>query len=460
MHETQVRKTRRPQPGRSELSGKAGLARIAYMDRIRIVGGNELNGIIPISGAKNAALPLMIASLLTSDTLTLENVPHLADVELLMRILGNHGVDVAVNGRRERQEDGYSRTIHFTCRTIVDTTAPYELVAKMRASFWVIGPLLAREGQARVSLPGGCAIGTRPVDLFIEGLQALGATMEIDGGYINATAPKGGLIGARYDFPKVSVGATHVLMMAATLARGTTVIGNAAREPEIVDLANCLIAMGAKISGAGTSTITIEGVTSLSGARHRVLPDRIETGTYAMAVAMAGGDVTLENTDVALLDTALESLRRAGATVSPTNNGIRVMRNGGGIQPVDVVTDPFPGFPTDLQAQFMALMTRSSGVSHITETIFENRFMHVQELARLGAKISLSGQTARIEGVEKLKGAPVMATDLRASVSLVIAGLAAEGETLVSRIYHLDRGFERLEDKLTRCGAVVERISD
>ncbi|MBB3571511.1 UDP-N-acetylglucosamine 1-carboxyvinyltransferase [Rhizobium sp. BK491] len=430
------------------------------MDRIRIVGGNELNGIIPISGAKNAALPLMIASLLTSDTLTLENVPHLADVELLMRILGNHGVDVAVNGRRERQEDGYSRTIHFTCRTIVDTTAPYELVAKMRASFWVIGPLLAREGQARVSLPGGCAIGTRPVDLFIEGLQALGATMEIDGGYINAAAPKGGLIGARYDFPKVSVGATHVLMMAATLARGTTIIGNAAREPEIVDLANCLIAMGAKISGAGTSTITIEGVTSLSGARHRVLPDRIETGTYAMAVAMAGGDVTLENTDVALLDTALESLRRAGATVSPTNNGIRVMRNGGGIQPVDVVTDPFPGFPTDLQAQFMALMTRSSGVSHITETIFENRFMHVQELARLGAKISLSGQTARIEGVEKLKGAPVMATDLRASVSLVIAGLAAEGETLVSRIYHLDRGFERLEDKLTRCGAVVERISD
>ncbi|MBB4566647.1 UDP-N-acetylglucosamine 1-carboxyvinyltransferase [Rhizobium leucaenae] len=430
------------------------------MDRIRIVGGNELNGIIPISGAKNAALPLMIASLLTSDTLTLENVPHLADVELLMRILGNHGVDVAVNGRRERQEDGYSRTIHFTCRTIADTTAPYELVAKMRASFWVIGPLLAREGQARVSLPGGCAIGTRPVDLFIDGLTALGATMEIDGGYINATAPKGGLIGARYVFPKVSVGATHVMMMAATLARGTTVIGNAAREPEVVDLANCLIAMGAKISGAGTSTITIEGVTSLSGARHRVLPDRIETGTYAMAVAMAGGDVRLENTDMALLDTALESLRRAGADISATDTGIRVRRNGVGIKPVDIVTDPFPGFPTDLQAQFMALMTRSTGTSHITETIFENRFMHVQELARLGAKISLSGQTAKIEGVERLKGAPVMATDLRASVSLVIAGLAAEGETLVSRIYHLDRGFERLEDKLTRCGAVVERISD
>lgn len=430
------------------------------MDRIRIVGGNELNGIIPISGAKNAALPLMIASLLTSDTLTLENVPHLADVELLMRILGNHGVDVAVNGRRERQEDSYARTIHFTCRTIVDTTAPYELVSKMRASFWVIGPLLAREGHCRVSLPGGCAIGTRPVDLFIDGLTALGATMEIDGGYINAKAPQGGLIGTHYTFPKVSVGATHVLMMAATLARGTTVIGNAAREPEVVDLANCLNAMGAKVSGAGTSTITIEGVTSLSGARHRVLPDRIETGTYAMAVAMAGGDVVLENTDIALLETALETLRRAGAEISSTNNGMRIKRNGAGIQPVDIVTDPFPGFPTDLQAQFMALMTRSSGISHVTETIFENRFMHVQELARLGAKISLSGQTAKIEGVERLKGAPVMATDLRASVSLVIAGLAAEGETTVSRVYHLDRGFERLEEKLTRCGAIVERVSE
>lgn len=430
------------------------------MDRIRIVGGNPLNGVIPISGAKNAALPLMIASLLTSDTLTLENVPHLADVEQLLRILGNHGVDVSVNGRRERQGETYSRTIHFTCRTIVDTTAPYELVSKMRASFWVIGPLLAREGQARVSLPGGCAIGTRPVDLFIDSLQALGATMEIDGGYINATAPKGGLIGAHYTFPKVSVGATHVLMMAATLARGTTVIGNAAREPEVVDLAACLNAMGARISGAGTSTITIEGVNTLSGARHRVLPDRIETGTYAMAVAMTGGDVILEDTDISLLENAVEALRRSGATVEPVERGFRVARNGNGIRPVDVVTEPYPGFPTDLQAQFMALMTRAEGVSHVTETIFENRFMHVQELARLGAKISLSGQTARIEGVDKLRGAPVMATDLRASVSLVIAGLAAEGETMVSRVYHLDRGFERLEEKLTRCGAIVERIRD
>lgn len=430
------------------------------MDRIRIVGGNALNGVIPISGAKNAALPLIIASLLTSDTLTLENVPHLADVELLLRILGNHGVDVSVNGRREHQNGSYSRTIHFTCRTIVDTTAPYELVSKMRASFWVIGPLLAREGRARVSLPGGCAIGTRPVDLFIEGLTALGAIIEIDGGYVEARAPKGGLVGGTYTFPKVSVGATHVMLMAASLARGKTVINNAAREPEVVDLAACLNAMGAKISGAGTSTIVIEGVQALSGARHRVLPDRIETGTYAMAVAMTGGDVVLEGTEAALLDTALEAIRRAGAIVTPVENGIRVVRNGSDIRPVDIVTEPFPGFPTDLQAQFMGLMTRANGVSHVTETIFENRFMHVQELARLGAKITLSGQTARIEGVSRLRGAPVMATDLRASVSLVIAGLAAEGETFVSRVYHLDRGFERLEEKLGRCGAIVERISD
>ncbi|MDB5525039.1 MAG: murA [Rhizobium sp.] len=430
------------------------------MDRIRIVGGQPLNGIIPISGAKNAALPLMIASLMTSDTLTLENVPHLADVEQLIRILGNHGVDISVNGRREHQDGSYARTVHFTCRTIADLTAPYELVSKMRASFWVIGPLLAREGQCRVSLPGGCAIGTRPVDLFLESLKALGAEMEIDGGYVNARAPKGGLIGARYTFPKVSVGATHVMLMAASLARGTTVIGNAAREPEIVDLAACLNAMGARITGAGTATITIEGVTSLSGARHRVMPDRIETGTYAMAVAMTGGDVEIVDTDAMYLETALEAVRRAGADVTITDRGIRVRRNGGGIRPVDLVTDPYPGFPTDLQAQFMGLMTKSTGASHITETIFENRFMHVQELARLGAKITLSGQTARIEGVERLKGAPVMATDLRASVSLVIAGLAAEGETMVSRVYHLDRGFERLEEKLTRCGANVERVSE
>jgi UDP-N-acetylglucosamine 1-carboxyvinyltransferase len=429
------------------------------MDRIRIVGGNKLSGSIPISGAKNAALPLMIASLLTDDTLTLENVPHLADVEQLIRILGNHGVDYSVNGRREKQNEGYSRTINFSARNIVDTTAPYELVSKMRASFWVIGPLLARMGEAKVSLPGGCAIGTRPVDLFLEGLQALGADLDVDTGYVIAKTKNGRLIGNRFVFPKVSVGATHVLMMAASLAKGETVLENAACEPEIVNLAECLNAMGAKISGAGTPTITIDGVESLSGARVRVIPDRIETGTYAMAVAMTGGDVVLEGARPELLQTALDVISQTGAEITPTNSGIRVRRNGAGISPVDVTTAPFPAFPTDLQAQFMGLMTMAKGKSRITETIFENRFMHVQELARLGAHITLSGQTAIVDGVAKLKGAPVMATDLRASVSLVIAGLAAEGETTVNRVYHLDRGFERLEEKLSKCGAVIERIS-
>ncbi|MBZ9992618.1 UDP-N-acetylglucosamine 1-carboxyvinyltransferase [Mesorhizobium sp. BH1-1-4] len=429
------------------------------MDRIRIVGGNKLAGSIPISGAKNAALPLMIASLLTDDTLTLENVPHLADVEQLIRILGNHGVDYSVNGRREKQNEGYSRTINFSARNIVDTTAPYELVSKMRASFWVIGPLLARMGEAKVSLPGGCAIGTRPVDLFLEGLQALGADLDVDTGYVIAKTKNGRLIGNRYVFPKVSVGATHVLMMAASLAKGETVLENAACEPEIVNLAECLNAMGARISGAGTPTITIDGVEALSGARVRVIPDRIETGTYAMAVAMTGGDVVLEGARPELLQTALDVISQTGAEITQTNSGIRVKRNGAGISPVDVTTAPFPAFPTDLQAQFMGLMTMAKGKSRITETIFENRFMHVQELARLGAHITLSGQTAIIDGVAKLKGAPVMATDLRASVSLVIAGLAAEGETTVNRVYHLDRGFERLEEKLSNCGAVIERIS-
>lgn len=428
------------------------------MDRIRVIGGNELKGSIRISGAKNAALPLMIASLLTDDTLTLENVPHLADVEQLIRILGNHGVDYSVNGRREREDVGYSRTIHFKARSIVDTTAPYELVSKMRASFWVIGPLLARTGEARVSLPGGCAIGTRPVDLFIEGLTALGADIEIENGYVHARAAKG-LKGARYRFPKVSVGATHVMLMASSLAEGQTVIENAAMEPEIVNLAECLAAMGARIEGAGTPTITVDGVTSLSGARQRIIPDRIETGTYAIAVAMTGGDVVLEGTNAGLLQSALDVLALTGTEITACENTLRVRRNGGAIAPVDVTTAPFPGFPTDLQAQFMALMTRAAGTSRITETIFENRFMHVQELARLGAHISLSGQTASVEGVSALKGAPVMATDLRASVSLVIAALAAEGETSINRVYHLDRGFERLEDKLARCGADIARIS-
>ena len=428
------------------------------MDRIRIVGGQSLTGAIPISGAKNATLPLMIASLLTDEILVLENVPRLADVALLQRILGNHGVDVMIGGKRPGDSEYEGQTLHISAKRIVDTTAPYELVAKMRASFWVIAPLVARMGEARVSLPGGCAIGTRPVDLLVMAMQRLGAEIEIDRGYVVARAPKG-LKGAKIVFPKVTVGGTHTAIMAAALADGVTEIDNAACEPEIGDLADCLNKMGAKITGAGTSHIAITGVSRLSGARHRVLPDRIETGTYAMAVTMAGGDVLLQGARAELLQAALDVLASAGAEVSSTNAGVRIARNGAGLAPVQVSTEPFPGFPTDLQAQLMALMTRAGGTSHITETIFENRFMHVQELARLGAQIRLEGQTATVEGVPQLKGAPVMATDLRASVSLVIAALAAVGETIVNRVYHLDRGFERLEGKLAACGAEIERLS-
>ena len=428
------------------------------MDRIRIVGGQRLNGTIPISGAKNATLPLMIASLLTEDTLILENVPRLVDVIQLQRILGNHGVDVMIAGKRAGDDFNNGRTIHISAKTIVDTTAPYELVSKMRASFWVVAPLVARMGEAKVSMPGGCAIGTRPVDLLIMALEKLGVEIEIEGGYVIARAKKG-LRGGEIVFPKVTVGGTHTALMAAALANGTTVIENAAQEPEVGDVADCLNKMGAKISGAGTSRIIVEGVSKLHGARHAVLPDRIETGTYAMAVAMTGGDVLLQNARPELLQAALDVLAKTGTTVTPTNEGIRIARNGAGLEPVDVTTAPFPGFPTDLQAQFMALMTRAKGTSHITETIFENRFMHVQELARLGAHIHLNGETATIEGVSRLQGAQVMATDLRASVSLVIAALAAEGETMVNRVYHLDRGFERLEDKLVACGAEIARIS-
>jgi UDP-N-acetylglucosamine 1-carboxyvinyltransferase len=429
------------------------------MDRIRIVGGRPLSGSIPISGAKNATLPLMIASLLTDQTLILDNVPRLADVSLLQRILSNHGVDMMVPGKRPGESQQNGHTIHIVASRIVDTTAPYDLVSKMRASFWVIAPLVARMGEAKVSMPGGCAIGTRPVDLLIMALEKLGVDIEIEGGYVIARA-RNGLRGGEIAFPKVTVGGTHTALMAAALARGTTVIDNAAREPEVVDVADCLNKMGANISGAGTSRIVVEGVSRLTGTRHAVLPDRIETGTYAMAVAMTGGDVLLQNARPELLQAALDVMAKAGTTVMPTNEGIRIARNGAGLEPVDVTTAPFPGFPTDLQAQLMALMTRAKGTSHITETIFENRFMHVQELARLGARIQLDGDTATIEGVARLKGAPVMATDLRASVSLVIAGLAAEGETTVNRVYHLDRGFERLEQKLAACGAAIERISE
>jgi UDP-N-acetylglucosamine 1-carboxyvinyltransferase len=428
------------------------------MDRIVVRGNGPLSGTIPISGAKNAALPLMIASLLTDEPLELTNVPRLADVVSLEAILANHGVDSLIKGKRFGESGMSGRTMQLQAKEIVDTNAPYELVRKMRASFWVIGPLLARCGEARVSLPGGCAIGTRPVDLFLESLRALGAQIDVDGGYVNAKAPSGGLKGGSYTFPKVSVGATHVMLMAASLASGTTTIKNAAREPEVVDVADCLNAMGAKISGHGTSTITVEGVTSLKGASHAVLPDRIETGTFAACVAMTGGDVMLKGADGSLLRAALDVLERTGTTVEETEGGIRIARNGGVIQPVDIVTDPFPGFPTDLQAQFMSLLTRADGVSHVKETIFENRFMHVQELARLGANIAIDGQTATITGVNRLSGAPVMATDLRASMSLVIAGLVADGETEVNRVYHLDRGFEKLEEKLSAVGADIERI--
>jgi len=423
-----------------------------------VTGGDPLNGVIPISGAKNATLPLMIASLLTPDTLTLKNVPNLADVANLARILRNHGVDSALDGKRANGTRYQGDTMHLTARDIVDTTAPYDMVRRMRASFWVLGPLLARCHEARVSLPGGCAIGTRPVDLHLEGLKALGAQIDLDGGYVVAKAP-GGLRGGRVTFAKVSVGATQNVLMAAALAKGETVIENAAMEPEIGDVAACLMKMGAQVEGVGTQTLHIQGVDHLEGAVHPVLPDRIEAGTYAMAVAATGGEVMLEGARADLMDAPIAVLREAGVVVDVTNEGVRVARNGAGVAPVDVETQPFPGFPTDLQAQFMALMCAADGTSHIRETIFENRFMHVQELARLGARIDLDGDEATIHGGEKMRGAEVMATDLRASVSLVIAGLVAEGDTEINRVYHLDRGFEELERKLGDCGAQIERLS-
>jgi len=428
------------------------------MDRIRIRGGNRLNGTIPISGAKNAALPLMIVSLLTPGTLTLSNVPRLADVRLLQRILQNHGIDIMVAGKRAGQNGMAGDDMHLTAKDIVDTTAPYELVSKMRASFWVLGPLLARCGEARVSLPGGCAIGTRPVDMHLMAMEKLGADIAIENGYVIASARKG-LKGAHIVFDKVSVGATHAALMAAVLADGDTIIENAASEPEIGDVASCLVKMGARIDGIHTSTLRVKGVTSLSGADHSVIPDRIETGTYAMCVGMTGGDVLLKDANAGHLGAVLDVMQRAGVGVETRNEGVRIHRNGAALEPVRVDTEPFPGFPTDCQAQLMAMMTMAGGTSIIRETIFENRFMHVQELARLGADIHLHGDTAEIRGVRKLTGAPVMATDLRASVSLVIAGLAAEGETMINRVYHLDRGFETLEEKLSACGGDVSRIS-
>jgi UDP-N-acetylglucosamine 1-carboxyvinyltransferase len=418
------------------------------MDCIVIKGGARLNGRIEISGAKNSALKLMAASLLTPETLTLTRMPRLADTRFLGTLLDHLGVDV--------REEEPARLV-LQAGDLADPFAPYDLVRKMRASFNVLGPLVARHGRAKVSLPGGCAIGARPVNLHLEALEALGAAIEVSEGYVNAAAPRGGLRGGRVTFPVVSVGATEHAMLAAVLARGETVLENCAREPEIADLAGCLVQMGAKIEGAGEDTIRIQGVDALSGTQWEVCPDRIETGTFAIAAAATAGKVRL---DGALYDhnAALwRALTRAGATVTAHEGGVTVEREPGAIRPVDMLTAPFPGFPTDLQAQFMALMALADGASVIRETIFENRFMHAPELSRLGADIQVRGNEAVVRGPATLRGAPVMATDLRASVSLVIAGLCAEGETTVSRIYHLDRGFERLEEKLSACGAAIRR---
>jgi len=421
------------------------------MDRIVIQGGARLEGRIEISGAKNSALKLMAAALLTDEPVILTRMPRLADSRFLGHLLEKLGVVVS---------DGEEAQLRLHAATIADTFAPYDLVRKMRASFNVLGPLLAREGHARVSLPGGCAIGARPVDLHLKALKALGAQIEISEGYVSAKAPAGGLVGGEIDLPFASVGATEHAMLAASLARGETVIENAAREPEIGDLADCLTAMGATIEGAGTSTIRIQGQSRLSGVTHKVVADRIETATYALAVAAAGGDAVLEGAVLAHNKALWSSMAEAGVTVEAVADGVRIARNGSRLKSVDIETQPFPGFPTDAQAQFMALMSLADGSSVIRETIFENRFMHAPELARLGADITVHGNEAVVRGVERLRGAPVMATDLRASVSLVIAGLAAEGETVVNRVYHLDRGFERLEAKLTGCGARIERLPD
>ena len=421
------------------------------MDSIAITGGTPLNGEIQISGAKNSAIKLMVASLLTDEPLRLTNMPRLRDTRFLGQLLQHLGTQI-IEGEGP---NGPESVLHT--KTIRSHFAPYDLVRQMRASFNVLGPLVARNGQAKVSLPGGCAIGGRPVDLHLKAIEALGVTIDLHEGYVYAQAPRG-LKGATIDFPIVSVGATEHAMLAAVLAKGVTTLNNAACEPEIVDLADCLNAMGAQVEGAGTPTITITGVKKLHGATHAVITDRIEAGTYAVAAAMAGGEVRLTNTRADLMEALLVKLEEAGVGVTRLNDGVVIKRNGARLKAVDIDTAPYPGFATDLQAQFMTLMTLAEGESVIRETIFENRFMHVAELKRLGADITVSGSEARVRGTERLEGAQVMATDLRASVGLVIAGLVASGETTVSRVYHLDRGFERLENKLNACGAQVRRI--
>ncbi len=431
------------------------------MDRILIRGGNRLSGKLPISGAKNAALTLMPCALLTDQPLTLRNLPRLADVDGFGHLLNQLGASTAIEGTRPEE---FGRVMTIRAGQLTSTEAPYDIVRKMRASILVLGPILARAGEARVSLPGGCAIGNRPIDLHLKALEAIGAELEMSAGYVTARAPKTAsgsarLSGGRYRFPVVSVGATENVVMAAVTAKGSSRIENAAREPEIVDLCRCLVAMGAQIEGIGTETLEIEGVDRLHGATYAVMPDRIEAGSYACAAAITGGSLELVNVDAESMGATLTALADAGVLIELKKNAVCVTAQGP-LQPLTLTTAPFPGFATDMQAQFMAMLCKADGASVLTETIFENRYMHVPELARMGADITVSGRTAVVRGVERLVGAPVMATDLRASMSLILAGLAAEGETSVNRVYHLDRGYERLEEKLSTVGADIERVSD
>jgi UDP-N-acetylglucosamine 1-carboxyvinyltransferase len=426
------------------------------MDKIIIEGGKRLSGKIPISGAKNAALTLIPCALLTEEPLTLRNLPRLADIDSFQHLMTQFGVSVSIAG--SRPED-FGRVVTYEATRLTSTVAPYDLVRKMRASILVLGPLLARAGEATVSLPGGCAIGNRPIDLHLKALEALGARIELEQGYVRAVAPDGGLPGGEYDFPVVSVGATENAVMAAVLTNGTSRLLNAAREPEIVDLCKLLVAMGAEIEGIGTSELTVHGVKRLYGTTYAVMADRIEAGSYACAAAITGGEARLEGAVAEDMQSTIHALRNAGVEVQVDAKGITVGPNGG-LRAVNLSTAPFPGLATDMQAQLMALLCRAEGTSVLTETIFENRYMHVPELNRMGARIETSGRTAIVHGVEALTGAEVMATDLRASMSLVIAGLAAEGQTQVHRLYHLDRGYERLEEKLALLGAQIERVGD
>ncbi len=426
------------------------------MDRIIIRGGRRLEGRLPISGAKNAALTLMPCALLTDEPLTLRNLPRLADIDGFGHLLNQLGASTKIEGTRP---EDFGRVMTIRAGRLTSTEAPYDIVRKMRASILVLGPTLAREGRARVSLPGGCAIGNRPIDLHLKALEAIGAELETEGGYVSARAPGGRLTGGRYRFPVVSVGATENVVMAAATARGSSVIENAAREPEIVDLCRCLIAMGARIEGIGTERLEIEGVDRLHGATYAVMPDRIEAGSYACAAAITGGDLTLVGADADAMRATLSALAEAGVTIDEHRDTVRI-RSDGRLRPLELSTAPYPGFATDMQAQFMAMLCMADGASVLEETIFENRYMHVPELARMGADIQVRGRTAVVRGVDRLVGAPVMATDLRASMSLILAGLVAEGETQVSRIYHLDRGYERLEEKLQAVGADIERLGD